>query len=265
MSLIHPEQVELGGNHNVSRASVLEVFKGDRGRSVLRIPLSERRREIESIPWVEQAVVRRALPNTLQVEIVERIPIAFLRDGGDMALVDVHGVMLDRPLQGRFHFPVVTGIHAEMPVGEREERMQLFSNFLQQLQSARAGAVEEVSEVDLSDVHDLRASLTGLQASVWSAGDAGASGTSASWGDADAPILVHFGDGDFEAKYETLIDKMAQWRATAGRVESVDMRFEGQAVVNSDTPSVARAQKPVPPQKRAASGKLAAGPARHKR
>src|SRR5580704_3112364 len=95
MSLIHPEQVELGGNHNVSRASVLEVFRADRGHSVLRIPLSERRREIESIPWVEQATVRRALPHTIQVEIVERTPIAFLRDGSGMALLDVHGVILD--------------------------------------------------------------------------------------------------------------------------------------------------------------------------
>ena len=81
---------------------------------------------------------------------------------------------------------------------------------------------------------------------------------------------MHFGDSDFEAKYQTLIDKMAQWRATAGRVESVDLRFNGEAVVNSDTPvsqhplvaqhvPVARAQaavprvtKQVPPQKHAA-------------
>ena len=152
-----------------------------------------------------------------------------------------------------------------MPVDEREKRMQLFAGFLQQLQSARAGAVEQVSEVDLSDAHDLRASLTGLQASVSSAGDAGASGTSESWGDADAPVLVHFGDSDFEAKYETLMDKMAQWRATAGRVESVDMRFNGQAVVNSDTPVGRARAKAGSAAEAGGGGKLAAGAAKHKR
>lgn len=253
MSLIHPEQVELTGNHNVSRANVLDIFRPDRGGSVLSVPLDERRRQIESIPWVEQAVVRRALPQTLQVEIVERTPIAFLRDGNDMELIDVHGVIMDRPFQGRFHFPVITGINSDMPLDQREKRMQLFAGFLQQLGSARAGSLEEVSEVDLSDAHDLRASLTGLQAP----------GASESWGDSDAPVLVHFGDSDFEAKYETLIDKMAQWRATAGRVESVDMRFEGQAVMNSDTPAVARVQKHVSPKKRAASA--AADPGKRKR
>jgi cell division protein FtsQ len=252
MALVHPEQVEISGNHNVSRANVLDVFRLDRGRSILRIPLGERRRQIESIPWVEQATVRRALPRTIQVDIVERTPIAFLREGSDMELIDSHGVIFDRPVQGHFHFPVVNGIGSEMTPDDREKRMQLFAAFLQQLDSARAGAVDQVSEVDLSDDHDLRASLSGLQAvSVPSTG-AGTGNSSDTWGDSDAPILVHFGDGDFQSKYETLVDKMAQWRATAGRVESVDLRFNGEAVVNSDTPAVARVQQPVPPPKRAA-------------
>ena len=65
--------------------------------------------------------------------------------------IDVHGVILDRPLQGSFHFPVVTGFGSDMPVEDREKRMQLFAGFMQHLDSARAGAVEQVSEVDLSD------------------------------------------------------------------------------------------------------------------
>jgi cell division protein FtsQ len=250
MALIQSEQLEISGNHNVSHASVLDIFQYDHGRSIVRIPLEERRREIESIPWVEQATVRRALPRTIQIDIAERTPIAFLREGSDMALMDAHGAIFERPLQGRFHFPVVTGIGTDMTAEEREKRMQLFTGFLQGLASARAGAVEQVSEVDLSDAHDLRASLTGLQAgSVAGTGSPPANSPEAS-SDSDAPILVHFGDGDFESKYETLMDKMGQWRATAGRVESVDLRFNGEAVVNSDTPAVARVQQPVPPPKR---------------
>ena len=251
MALVHPEQVELSGNRNVSRAIVLDIFRSDRGHSILSIPLAARRRQIESIPWVEQATVRRALPHTLQVEVVERTPIAFLRDGSDMALIDVHGVVLDRPLQGRFHFPVVTGFGSGMPVEDREKRMQLFAGFMHDLESARAGAVEEVSEVDLSDPHDLRATLDGLQPGTLS-GSASQAGNPDAWGDSNDPILVHFGDSDFESKYETLIDKLRQWRATAGRVESVDLRFDGQAVVNSDTPAIARVQPDTATQKHAA-------------
>jgi cell division protein FtsQ len=231
MALVHPEQVELAGNHYVQRASVLAVFSADRSRSVLRIPLDQRRRQLEAIPWVEQATVRRALPNKIEVEITERTPVAFLRQGSDLSLVDIHGVILERPLKASFHFPVITGISGDLPLDDREKRMQMFAGFTQQADSARPGAMERVSEVDLSDANDLRATITGLP---------GGNSGGALPGQADAPVLVHFGDGDFLTKYRTLLEDFAMWRAKAGRVESVDLRFNGQAVVNPDTPAVSK-------------------------
>jgi cell division protein FtsQ len=240
MALIHSNQVELTGNHYVQRGSVLAVFKSDQGHSVLRVPLTERRRQLEAIPWVEQAVVRRALPNRIEVEITERVPIAFLRQGSDLALVDIHGVILDRPLKANFHFPVVTGIREDMTPDEREKRMQLFAGFTQQVDSARAGSMEKVSEVDLSDARDLRASISGLNGDSVSSGNA----PNPAWDNAagtlpvvqtDSLVLVHFGDKDFETKYRTLLDDFGQWHAKTGRVESVDLRFDGEAVVNPDT------------------------------
>jgi cell division protein FtsQ len=229
MALMHSDQVAVKGNHYVPPMRVLEIFAVDRGHSVLRIPLDARRHQLEAIPWIEQATVRRALPNKIDVEITERTPIAFLRDGTEMALVDAHGVILERPLEGNFDFPVVTGIRADMPADDRERRMQLFAGFLQQVESARAGSVKQVSEVDLSDANDLRATFTGLQAG----GASGAAGDT--WGQADAPLLVHFGDGDFETKFSNLLENIGKWRATAGRLESLDLRFNGEAVANPDT------------------------------
>jgi cell division protein FtsQ len=235
MALLHPEQIRISGNRFVQPPSVLGIFAADRNHSVLRIPLSERRRQIESLPWVEQATVRRALPNHVEIEIVERTPIAFLRDGSDMSLVDVHGMILERPLTGNFHFPVVSGVSVEMPMDERERRMELFAGFSQQIQAAHAGAMEQVSEVDLSDAEDLRATLTGLPG-----GSAPGGVSSGDWGQTEAPLLVHFGDSDFEGKYRTLLENIGQWRATAGRVESVDLRFSREAVVNPDTTLLAQ-------------------------
>jgi cell division protein FtsQ len=218
MALIHPEQVGITGTHYTQSSSVLEIFAADRGKSILRIPLDERRRELEAIPWVERAVVRRVLPNRIAVAITERTPVAFLREGSNMALVDAHGVILDRPLEGNFDFPVVTGISPEMPLEDRAQRMQLFSGFMQQIDSVSGSASSSVSEVDLSDLEDVRATVTGLGGSSH----------------ATAPVLVHFGGGDFAAKYQTLTQDIGQWRAKAGSVQSVDLRFNGEAVVNPD-------------------------------
>ena len=241
MALIHSDQVQVTGNQFVPKGRVLEVFSADRNRSVLRIPLDERRRQLETIPWVEHATVRRALPNRVEVEITERTPIAFLREGSNLALVDVHGVILDRPLKANFHFPVVTGIGADMPIEDRELRMQMFAGFSQQVEAARAGAMDQVSEVDLTEAKDLRATISGLQVVNTSAGAAAASDA---WGNADAPIVVHFGDSDFQSKYLTVLNDIGQWRAAAGRVESVDLRFNGEAVVNPDRTILALKKDP---------------------
>ena len=242
MALIHSDQVQITGNQYVPRGRVLEIFTADRNRSVLRIPLNERRRLLETIPWVEQATVRRALPNRIEVEITERTPIAFLREGSDLALVDVHGVILDRPLKGNFHFPVITGMGADMPIEDRELRMHMFAGFSQQVESARGGAMDQVSEVDLTEAKDLRATISGLQVTNSSGGAAG----NDAWGNVDAPIVVHFGDSDFQSKYLTVLNDIGQWRAAAGRVESVDLRFNGEAVVNPDRTILALKKDPPP-------------------
>lgn len=236
MALVHPEQVQLAGNHYVDRAAVLEIFAADRGHSVLQIPLAERRRQLEAIPWVAQATVRRALPNTLQVDIAERTPIAFLREGSSLSLVDIHGVILEKPLRDDFHFPVVTGLSGDMPLDDRETRMHLFAGFMQGIEAARAGASERVSEVDLSDEHDLSATLIGLQSDIVTGAEEAA--------EASSPLLVHFGDGDFQAKYQTLVEKIDEVRAKTGPLESVDLRFDGELVANPDTSAALTNAKP---------------------
>ncbi len=251
MALIHPGQVQLVGNHYVDRAAIVEIFAADRGRSVLRIPLEERRSQIEAIPWVAQATVRRALPNTLQVDITERTPIAFLREGANLSLIDLHGVILEKPLRDNFHFPVVTGIRPDMPIDDREERMHLFAGFMQGVAAARSGAADQVSEVDLSDDHDLQATLTGLQSDFVDVSADAAPGTMAA---ASEPLLVHFGDGDFESKFQTLLEKISEVRAKVGPLESVDLRFAGELVANPDT---------VASTAQLASKKAAAAPIKH--
>lgn len=210
-------QVEITGSQFVGRAAITDVFTPDLGKSILRVPLDARRKQIESIPWVQEAAVERTLPDRIRVELLERTPVAFLRTGNELQLVDASGVLLERPLEASFHFPVVNGFDDTTPLADRKQRMALFVDFMKQIELAHPGAGEEVSEVDFSDAQDVRAMLAGLP---------GLEG--------QYPIWVHFGNSDFVNKYRLLADNLAQWRASAGRVESIDLRFAKQVVVNPE-------------------------------
>ncbi len=74
--------IQIDGNSHVSRPQMLSIFGEDIGRNLFYVSLSERRKELETLPWVEHATVMRLLPNRLRVSVVERTPVAFVRQDG---------------------------------------------------------------------------------------------------------------------------------------------------------------------------------------
>ena len=80
---------------NATRAQVLEVMGADIGRNVFFIPLDERKRQLEKIPWIESATVMRLLPNRMRIALRERTPVAFAKVGNRIELIDVNGVTMD--------------------------------------------------------------------------------------------------------------------------------------------------------------------------
>jgi cell division protein FtsQ len=218
IALLRPEQIELTGNHVVSRDAVLQQFVRDRGRSVLSIPLDTRRSALEELSWVDTANVQRILPNRIRVEISERTPIAFLRNGTELGLIDAHGVILDRPRGEDFQFPIVTGLSDSMSREERGRRMATYQDFLKAIDNVRSGSSDRVSEIDLSNPKDLRAVMTGIS----SANDSQA-------------VTIQFGAADFGGKYRLVVDNFAQWQASNGHVRNIDLQYSKQVILNTDS------------------------------
>jgi cell division protein FtsQ len=146
--------IQIVGNSELSRGDLLEVFGGDIGRNIFFVPLKERRKDLEQVPWVEHATVMRLLPNQLRVTIIERTPIAFVRRGKEIGLVDGNGIILDMPpavmAQRRYSFPVVNGIVERDPLSVRADHMKMYRRFLADLDSGGEKISEQLSEVDLS-------------------------------------------------------------------------------------------------------------------
>jgi cell division protein FtsQ len=205
--------IELEGNTHVTRAQLLGIFGEDVDRNILTISLDERKAELERLPWVAHATVMRLLPNRMRVSIVERTPVAFVRQGSHIGLVDANGVLLDMPVDAktgeRYSFPVVTGIAASDPLSTRAARMKIFERFTSELDGAGEKISEELSEVDLSNPEDVKALIP----------------------DHSTEILVHFGEDSFLDRYRRFKDHLPEWRTLYPKLSSVDMRYERQVVL----------------------------------
>ena len=225
--------IEAAGNNELSRTEIVNVFGTDIGRNIFFVPLARREAALEALPWVRHATVMRLLPRTLRVTIDERVPVAFVRVGHEIELVDGEGMLLTMPpatLAARhYSFPVVTGLDPNSPPEARAERMHLYRSFITALDSDPDGGrkvSEQLSEVDLGDVHDVRAVVP-------------AQGTD---------MLLHFGDSDFLERYHSYQEHLPEWRQQYPNLSAVDLRYDRQVVLKmADAAQADEAEEAKPP------------------
>jgi len=205
--------IEATGLTEVSRAEMLPVFGEDIGRDIFFVPLRERRRQLEKIPWVERATVMRLLPDQIRVQVVERQPVAFVRQGQQIGLVDGSGVLLTMPAatmaQHHYSFPVVTGIDPRDPLASRTARMAVYQRLLAELDASNQHLSEQLSEIDLTDAEDARVTMP----------------------EQGADILAHFGDERFLERYQRYKAHIAEWRQQYPKLAAVDLRYDQQVVL----------------------------------
>ncbi len=220
--------IQTVGNTHLTRAQLLSVFGEDVERNIFSMPLAQRRAELESLPWVKHATVMRLLPNHIRIAVTERVPVAFVRQGTQIGMVDASGVLLDMPGDApgdpHYSFPVITGISANDPASTRAARMKIYSEFTGELDSAGGHISEKLSEVDLSNPEDVKALIP----------------------EGPNDVLVHFGDTDFLSRYRKFEQHLPEWRSQYPKLASVDMRYERQVVLEMQPGESVAATGPAP-------------------
>jgi len=205
--------IQAVGLTEVSRAEMLQAFGEDIGRNIFFVPLAQRRKQLEQIPWIQQATVMRMLPDQIEVSVVERQPVAFVRHGQQIGLVDANGVLLTMPpammAQHHYSFPVLTGIDAGDSLASRKARIGLYLRLVNALDAGGQHLSEQISEIDLTDPEDARVIMT----------------------EQGSDILAHFGEDHFLERYQRYKAHIAEWRQQYPRLSEVDLRYDRQVVL----------------------------------
>ncbi len=211
-----PDDIVVTGNHFASRDEVLGALgfplagRLKNGQNIFRLSLDSERRGVETLPWVHSAAITRILPHGLYVHITERIPVAYANANGQVSLVDEDGMLLDKPDNAAFDFPLIYGLESLNSLDARRFRLALYMEFMKELgvEAPRAGWM--ISEIYLADAEDLKALLiNGRQT-----------------------IQVHFGDRDFLQRFHNFVALLPEIQKSNGKLDSVDLRFRNQIVVD---------------------------------
>ncbi len=206
------DNIDVSGMQNVTKAQIMEVMGADIGRNIFFIPLAQQKAQLEQIPWVESASVMRFVPNRLKVEIHERTPVAFARVGPRISLIDAGGTLMELPQKHKYSFPVILGMNPGEPLSTRAPRMKAYNELVQELDSGGARYSQDLSEVDLSDLDNLKVRVN----------------------DPAGDVLVELGSSDYLKRYKTYVSHVREWRQQFQKLESVNLRYDNQVIVNPD-------------------------------
>ncbi len=156
--------------------------------------------------------------------VTERTPVAFVEVNSRIQMIDANGVIMELPASNQAHysFPVIIGVTENDPLSvpcSADEDLLRGSC----TSSIPAGAhySSDISDVDLSDPDDVRATVT----------------------DPHGAVLVHLGSSNFLEHFQVYVTHVQEWRSQFQKLQSVDLRYDHQVIVNPDSPS-RRAKRP---------------------
>jgi cell division protein FtsQ len=210
-SLLRVTKVVVRGNARLSTGEVLAMVNGLRGRSILTVDLGRERARLLASSWVAAATLRRMLPATIEVTVVERTPIGLCRIGSRLYLVDGVGAVIDEhgPQYADLDLPIIDGLASGPRSGQPlvdETRAALAARLLAAVAGYPALA-RRVSQIDVRDAHDAVVMLEGDGA------------------------LIHVGEERFAERLQAYLELAPTLRTRVPEIDYVDLRFDERVYV----------------------------------
>ncbi len=93
--LFNIKRINVTGNSHLSDEHILKLAKVSQKTNLLKVPLEQIRNRLLQEPWIKEVGILRHLPNTLEIRIRERRPIAIIPIDDSFILIDGEGFVLE--------------------------------------------------------------------------------------------------------------------------------------------------------------------------
>lgn len=194
--------VVTGKLEHLREEALREAIAGELDAGLLFLDLQKLRERLQALPWVYRAQLRRRFPDTLELGVVEQLPIA---RWGDEAFLNHEARIIEVADGERWQdLPVIRG-----PEGSESRLMNHYQRLLERLRPLELAPVMLRED----DYGQLAARL-------------------------DNGLSLELGNRDFALRVQRFLNLWQDELATAGRIaRRVDMRYEGGAAVAFEEPA----------------------------
>jgi cell division protein FtsQ len=109
------DQIKIDGNRIVNTNEIIQLTQLQIGALLYKADLTAIQRNVMSHHYIKDAVVERNLPNSINIQIIERVPVAMVNLSEPLYL-DEDGVVLPKTVSHKiFDLPMISGISTSEP------------------------------------------------------------------------------------------------------------------------------------------------------
>ncbi|MGE4423732.1 MAG: cell division protein FtsQ/DivIB [Pseudodesulfovibrio sp.] len=101
------KDIRVAGNDRLSYEDILKTAQVELGLNCLDMNVGEVKNRLDANPWIDSVTVRRELPNRLLIDVREKVPAFWMRQGDGLYFADA---------KGRVIAPMHPGEHASLPI-----------------------------------------------------------------------------------------------------------------------------------------------------
>ena len=152
------QQIIVSGEKRLTDIEVLNMAKIDIGMNLLTVNLKEASKRIEQHPWIENAQLKRKLPQKIFIHITERDPIAMI-NLDRLHLIDTKGVVFKEiGPEDTFNLPILTGLESSDFATNESVSKRLIEKALTVMNEIDRGKVlciDELSEINIDPLSGL--------------------------------------------------------------------------------------------------------------
>jgi cell division protein FtsQ len=159
-SLFNIKTINVSGNERVSQQEIIRLSGLNYQQNILRINTKETMKGIFQNPYVKKIKIRRALPNIINIDIIERKPMVLAPYVGSYLFVDEEGIVVEINASIKdMKLPIVTGLKfntfklgEELKV-ENKEQLSTVVTLIKEI--TRAGINQEITEINTADTQNI--------------------------------------------------------------------------------------------------------------
>lgn len=111
------KNVIITGNKYFSKTQIQALFEKELNKPILYLNMNEKLEHISKIPWIKHISIQRIFPNTILINIDERIPIAIWQTNHNLYLIDSEGIKLCKAKSNK-NYITISGNNANLEAKE---------------------------------------------------------------------------------------------------------------------------------------------------